>query len=108
MYAIALPTACAFCSLFFGTVDWHKPYDAACFQLGIHSVVLNLHHDTTCDYPSHNAKERKELRKVVGNKVIACVGEGFGREPHWLSQCYVADSKNKYINVADELQRRGF
>lgn len=90
-----------FCSVVFGTVDWRAPHDERCFYFrsGLHFCLEGA--------PIENKKASAELKTIIGKKTVVCsVTFMNGRVKNHFGKCYLEGAPT--INVADEMQKRGF
>jgi hypothetical protein len=96
---------CAWCAVYFGHADWSRSHTAACFDIDQNHIILLLHDQNHCDVPR---REELELRKLIGRKLIVCIGQGVGREVSWASRCFIKGPNGLSIDVAQEMHKRGF
>ena len=93
------------CNVFFGVVDWSdiQNLNGSCFAFNDgRAICVN-----GISYAkSEESKARAQLRKIIGNKTVACavkfVPTPFGS--HAYGECYFENG----VSVADEMHKRGF
>ena len=105
MFTIPLSACITVCSIYFGTVNWNEPWDAACFQLrgGLYVCLDDIEPGTP--------KAAAELQKIIGNRLVICNGKVYRArmaEAKINGDCYLDNKTNRGLNIAEEMQKRGY
>jgi hypothetical protein len=94
------------CGFLFGTVDWSKSYTNNCFNLtNIPSAICldGLDYDNR-----HHNKAAAQLRKLIGNRAVACQAKFASFHVGYHGHCYLSTGANEYPDIAEEMHKRGF
>jgi hypothetical protein len=94
------------CGMLFGTVDWSKSYSVNSFYLQNDTATMNL--IGIDDENLHVRKGRGQLRKLIGNRAVACTAKMASAHTGWHGHCYLSTGANEYPDIAEEMHKRGF